>query len=267
MKKFTHLLIVFTLVSLTSFSQSYIRLNAGYALPLNADLMGEENRTVYDPNTGSQTVDIKGVYGSYGTGASIYFAFGNTLPNGIIGYDLEVGYLVGKKYDIVSSYTYQGSPSSKSYQKNSAQSIQFAPSIFFKAHTGNFEPYMRMGPVMAITNSKMDYESSFNGLGVESKGQLSFGFKSSLGVNFFPGKKIQFYTEFNFINMAYAPKKGTITKYISDGVDITDRLTAKQKRISYEKDYSDDNNQMNLETRQSYSMSSMGIQVGVKYNF
>lgn len=123
------LLIAFLMTGISAaYAQLYVRASVGYNLPMGAQQLDTEE--IYTSNDqGQYTTTFKGVYGSYGSGVSGRVGFGGEL-SGILGFDVELGYLSGKQYTSESKSVYSGYESlNKNEYKSSA--IQFTPSLTF----------------------------------------------------------------------------------------------------------------------------------------
>lgn len=268
MKKLFVTCVILSLVT-SLFAQSYIRVNVGYALPMNAELIGEEGNYVNDSQgTGEESGSVKGVYGSLGSGVTLNLAYGNTFKNGTLGYDVEAGFLIGKKYSMES--TSDDGVFILSYKRNyKSTSFQICPSVTFTSNIGKFHPYSRIGPVIAITSIKAgDNIDDF--IIAESKlsGGVGFGFKGVLGANFTPIKKIQFFSEIAFTALSYSPTEGELTKFIWDGEDILDTVPPEERKTDFEKEYSYTGHPDDVEGKalqEKYSMGSLAIQVGLRF--
>lgn len=266
MKK--QLFTILALVCLISpaFSQFYIRGNVGYNLPANSQQIGSEDTYSYN---GTAEVDkTKGIYGSFGSGVSAHLAVGGTI-SGNLGYDVEFGYLLGKKYTGKSTYEYFGDVDRDKTTMYS-RSFQFAPSLSFTAGTGSIQPYTRIGPVLAITkltgenNSFDTYNNSTETMEIELTGGLSVGFKGALGVTFNADKNLQFFAEASFISLSYAPKEREITKATYNGTDVLESIPEEFRKVKLKDNV--DRNQDSQELKDKYSMGSIGLQVGVKFS-
>ena len=252
----------------SAFAQLYVRGNIGYSLPAGSQVIGTDYNQAYNGQAGVYESTSERVYGSFGSGLSFNLGVGASI-NGSLGYDVEVGYLVGKKYSAKQSYTDNFGTyvyDTKIY----SSSFQIAPSLTFTGGSGNIQPYTRVGPVLAFTKLKREYfeSDSYNDVEFtyeyELTGGMSIGFKGVVGVNFNADKKLQFFGELNFISMATAPKESKITAHTVNGENALSSIP-KEDRTTKLKDKIDSDDQSNIDLREKYSMGSIGIQVGVKY--
>lgn len=262
--------ILFIGIGTSAFSQLHIRANIGYNLPLGSQVIGVNSEGSYDQSgyDGSN----ENVYGSYGSGLSFHAAVGGTIL-GSFGFDIEAGYLMGKKHT-AKYYYYDGEVNYTTTREteNHSRSFQFSPSVTMAAGSGNIQPYVRMGPVLALT--KLNYTSSEvevnDGIVMFEteekgtiKGDLSIGLKGVVGVIFNGTKKIQFFSELSFVSMSYSPKEGEITSYTVDGEDALDTLEPEDRNTKYEDKVNYDDQGVAL--KEKFAMGSFGIQAGVRF--
>lgn len=252
---------------IAAYSQLYVRLDVGYGLPVNGEQIGTETNEKYDFNVGAYTGKTGGVYGSFGSGLSFHVAAGATI-NGVLGYDVELGYLLGKKYSLKSS-SFDGTYTETNETELSSRSFQIAPSLTFTAGTGNIHPYTRIGPVIGINTIRNeekqfdDYNNLKEVREYELTGGVSIGLKGVLGVSFNAGKKISIFGEASFVSMSYTPKEGELTGYTVNGDDALDSVPKENRKVKFKKevDYTDTNSNV----QEKYSLGSLGLQIGVKY--
>lgn len=251
----------------SAYAQLYVRANIGYNLPANGQSLGANTHERYDETSQQYVYTYEAVEGSFGSGLSIQLGVGASI-NGALGYDVEIGYLVGKKNSFEDSeegyYSYKTETSSSSFQ--------VAPSLTFTAGTGKIQPYTRVGPVIGFTKlTSKETETyipyDFNTENeTEYSGGMSIGFKGVLGVTFNADKKVQFFGEASFISMSYAPKQSELTALREDGEDILNSVPKEDRIKKYKDKVSGDyDDVINTQLREKYSMGSIGIQVGVRY--
>jgi hypothetical protein len=250
-----------------AFAQKYVRINLGYNLPINSGLLAVEQK--YNGATSRYTYE--GVYGSYGSGLSAHVAFGGGFGNGIMGYDVELGFLKGKKYETTSG-SINGNFNSTTTYNVQATSFQFAPSVTFTAGTGNIHPFARIGPVIAMTSIKdhgewQNTNSPKYVMEYKYSGGIAFGFKGVVGVAFTLNELMDLFAEVDFISMSYSPKKRKVQEYTEDGDDITDDLDPKRLEEDLEKEYEVGGEEYFPPVRKPLPMGSLGIQLGIKFKF
>lgn len=263
------ILCIAALVAVTSsvFAQLHLRANIGYNLPANGQAMGSDYSQVYNTQNGTTKTSEETVNGSFGSGLSFHVGVGASL-NGVLGYDVELGYLIGKKYSTKHLYN-SGSYIDKAETEMSSSSFQIAPSLTFTAGTGSVQPYTRVGPVISITKFKSEESESNNYTGInetheyEYTGGIGIGFKGVLGVLLNTDKKLQFFGELSFVSMSASPKERELTTYTVNGDDALSSVPKAQRTIELKDKVNQDDT--NTELRQKYSMGSLGLQVGVRY--
>lgn len=269
MKKQLFTVLAFLCLFSPAFGQLYVRVNVGYNLPMNAQVIGHNTKETYVPDVGYEG-SAEGVYGSYGSGVAINAAIGGNI-SGNLGYDVEVGYVLGKKYSTEYDYEYPGYTEQEKLTSY-ARSFQFAPALSFTAGTGNIQPYTRMGPVLAFTKLTGESESynTYNdntvNQTIEASGGISFGFKGALGVTLNADKKIQFFIETNFTSLSYSPKKGEYTQYTVNGTDALESFPDEQRKFKF-KDKIDEGDSSNTQLKEKFSLGSLGLQAGIKFSF
>jgi hypothetical protein len=266
------LLSVLSLLLVTSsFSQIYVRVSAGYNLPAASEQLGVSEHSTYDPVDGYKN-SAKGVYGSFGSGFVAHLAFGGAIKGGILGYDVDFGYLKGKAYDI-TEVDQSGSYVSENTASFNATSIQISPALTFTTGTGSFQPFARFGPTIAISKLMREetyYQSYYNSTTIweyEYTGGLNIGLKGVVGCSYQLSDKMQVYVEADFVSLAYAPKKRTITRYEQNGVDGLGQIDPKLVEVEFEKEDSNTGEYGVPEVRPTFPMSSLGFQGGIKFIF
>jgi hypothetical protein len=266
------LLSVLSLLLVTSsFSQIYVRVSAGYNLPAASEQLGVSEHSTYDPVDGYSN-SAKGVYGSYGSGFVAHIAFGGAISGGVLGYDVDFGYLKGKGYDI-TDVNENGSYTNEYTVSLNSTSIQISPALTFTTGTGSFQPFARFGPTIGISKlmrEETSHENYYNYTTIreyEFTGGLNIGLKGVVGCSYQLNDKMQLYVEADFVSLAYAPKKRTITRYEQNGVDGLGQLDPKVVEVEFEKEDSNSGEYNAPEVRPTFPMSSLGFQGGIKFIF
>jgi hypothetical protein len=250
-----------------AFAQMYVRVNLGYNVPMNSGLLNID--TDYNGSNGQYT--LTGVYGSYGSGFSAHAAFGGGFGSGILGYDIEAGYLMGKKYEVIDHAVSGNSFSDWTYIRQ-AKSIQFAPSLTFTAGTGSFHPFARLGPVIGITSIKDRTEWDTNNSPhyvqeYKYSGGIAFGFKGVVGVAYTLNDLMDLYAEIDFISMSYSATKRKLEEYSEDGEDRMEDVPEDRREEDLEKEYEVGGEEYSPPVREPLPMGSIGIQLGLKIKF
>jgi hypothetical protein len=270
MKRITLSLLSLLLVT-SSFAQFYVRVSAGYNLPAASQQIGEDRVSVYNANTGQYEVTLKGIYGTLGSGVAAHVAFGGQLKNGILGYDVDFGYVKGKGYE-TRNRNESGSYYDEASTSYNSNSIQISPSLTFTTGTGNFQPFARLGPTFAIssvTTETIDFNSYYvftDVLEYEYTGGVNVGLKGVVGCSYQLNEKLKMYLEADFVSVAYAPKKRTMTRNEQNGVDNLPTTDPKYVTIEYEKEQTS-TDYYNLQVRPTFPMSSIGFELGVQFSF
>lgn len=267
MKRILVSMFMLLLVS-TTFAQVYVRVNVGYNLPMNSALLMVDD----DYNSSSGTWNLSGVYGSYGSGFSAHAAFGGGFGNGVLGYDIEAGYLVGKKYEVVNSYAYSNNNLSETTNTGYARSIQFAPALTFTAGTGDLHPFARLGPVIGVTSitKREEWKATGEPLYVQEykySGGVAFGFKGVVGVAYSLSAVVDLFAEVDFISMSYTATKRKLEELSVDGEDQKDQIPQDRLEEDLEKDYEIGGEEYFPPVREPAPMGSIGLQFGVKFKF
>lgn len=270
MKKLTLSLLALLILATSAFAQFYIRASVGYNLPAASEQIGQNRHTVSD-QTG-YTTTLTGVYGSFGSGITGHFAFGGQFKGGMLGYDLDLGYVKGKGYETTNKNE-SGAYYDQYTTSYDSRSIQISPALTFTTGTGNFQPFARLGPTFAIssiTREETDFDSYYNFTDVieyEFKGGVNIGLKGVVGCSYQLSEKLKLYIEADFVSVAYSPKKRTMTRYEQNGVDNLPNVDPKYVTVEFEKEQTTTTDFYTIEVRPSFPMSSIGFQGGIKFGF
>jgi hypothetical protein len=275
------LLMPMIILSASVFAQGiYLRAGGGYGLPAATTKLGEQylHAEVNDGVNYSNTYSNEIVSGSYGSGANFSISAGYEFNRNFL-FDLNVQYLVGKKYETSDIYTYLGnsySGTDSQISTTSSRGLFFNPALVFSVGFGKGAPYGRIGAVIAspkiISDESTYYDldgTSTRDLRWEYSNGLALGYQIGVGFNWKLTEKLDFYTEAGFISMTYYAKDGEMTKNIQDGIDVLDQLSVSQKQIVFKKKYDPnlayDPSQPLTSGRQASPMSSVSLQVGIRF--
>jgi hypothetical protein len=253
------------------FAQSTIRVSAGYGLSLNSDLLMEQVREGIDVYSNFYQ-NVKGIYGSLGSGFTLNAAFSRPFVKGSpLSWDLENTFLLGKKY-ISRSEIYDGSYNPLRTERR-AMSYQITPSLVYNFTLKNLTPYVCLGPTFGFTKIVTDVSTLTSNLlrieySYEYKGGLSVGIKTAIGASMKVSPIANVFGEISFTNMTYAPKKGWLTDYDVEGKSELDEFTTKERTIKLEEEYTlhPDDEQI-IQTRERYSMGAIALNLGVRLTF
>lgn len=273
----------------TGSAQFYVGLNAGYAFSTTSDYVGT-NQTY--SSTGALT-SSKAVYSTIGGGAPIQLNLGYGLKK-YLRFDLGVTYLAGKNTTL-SEYT----KTNETYSlKAQTMQVRLNPSIIAHAPMGEdskLSPYARFGVVLPITG-KTTATQQFDGtmgstaysrtIVTESKGAVSLGFETGIGVAYMVNDNIGITGELSYTGLRIKSAEQTLTKYQRvDGSTTTDvlalpttttyvkstiyqdELTSSSNNSSTAPNGAIDPNKAKNELATTTNFSSLAIRVGVFYKF
>jgi hypothetical protein len=261
---------------------SYLGVNIGYGIPLASEVIGYDEHRYSNYYTGSYSGTEKVISGSYGSGSVIGVSYGY-VGSKSIGFDLEVDYLIGKKYkledsNITTAYDYYtGSyftSQSTTLYTHSARSILITPSFMVRIKQGSVAPHVKIGPVLGIVNkinTEFDSESDQgnNEIQFQLYGGLSIGFRGSAGVSFQLNPSLSLVAELTSTMMSYYPKKGKILLYKENGVDQLSQLSVSDKEVEFVKESSwngqEAENEPSKILRESFSFGSLAVSVGIMF--
>lgn len=235
-------LLPFLLFTFESIAQDfYIKLGGGYALPLGSQSLFEVNTinsTTIDNNV-VVNATLKSTEGSYGSGTYINASGGYRLSP-TLSVDLNIGYQFGKKYKGESTAKGSSTESSIS-QTQYAKGIYISPSIVFMLGSEDVHPYALVGVSLAsvkLTSESFSVSTTQNdensyGIEQETKGQLSFGFRGGLGIDYPVSQQFSVYLEGIFSALSYYPKSSEYTSAVVDNENVLEDLPVNAKKIIY----------------------------------
>lgn len=215
------------------------------------------------------------VRGSFGRG----LFFGGQIGynrNDNIAFELGISYLKGHSY--------------KGYYKKeldfdqettlSANMFRLSPRIRISVGEGKIKSYAKIGAVIrvfgkiTVLDTHYDIQSNTT---TETEWKYSDGFSlgvdAAIGISKSINEKISISGEIMMINQTWGPKKGRITKYSIDGIDMLSNLTPYQKETDYLNSYTTSGNAPSAsysprqQLRQYYPFSSIGINIGINLKF
>jgi hypothetical protein len=289
-KTFTSILLII-LISGASFAQGiYLRAGGGYGFPVATSSIGENylHTVVYDGVNTINNYSTKAVKGSYGSGMNFNFAIGYKFNENFI-FEISSQYLSSTKYKTSDNYSYTNtdplnlSSNVDNYNATtSAKAFLINPSFIFSAGFGKAAPYGRFGVVIGsptVSGSDLSY---YNGDGIDSTARkweyskgMSFGFQGAIGMNWKLTDKLDFYTEINYVSMAYYAGEWNLTQDIrSNGYSTTDNLPNMYqyyKQTIYEKQFdpnavNNDFSKAQIALPEATPFSAVSIQVGVRFS-
>jgi outer membrane protein W len=259
------IILLLTMICCTgkSFAQNfYVKLNGGYNLG-SAYARGS-NQTQNGTVTSYESAPI-----SLGKGAS-FGALVGYMFNDYWGAEFGVNYLMG------STFTITQKQDMSSYTVNiSSKMLSFVPTIVFTPGFEKINPYAKLGLIIGTGSfeSKSVLNSSFNNQNETtlSNGGLAYGLVGTFGTTYTINDHVSLFGEISLINLSNSPTKSEITESKINGVDNLPNMSTRDKITEFSDSYTDDNsNNPNNPTKKiaiSVPFSSVGLNLGIKYNF
>lgn len=217
----TLLTALFVLIMLSSSAQNLsVSLGSGYHLGV-----GKQNVTHHDFYSfvnwnpwAWEKIDV-----SLGEGllidGSVQYQLGENF-----GFDIATSYLIGAQH--TSSIT-KGNTTYK--RQFDGQMLRLGPGFRCIVHKEKLDFYTRLGMVLGMGHINYQQENNSNGtinrIAYRYEGGISIGASAAFGIRYPLNERLSIYGEFRFVSQSYAPKKGTLTERISNGVDITEDIT------------------------------------------
>jgi hypothetical protein len=216
-----------------------------------AGFEGVGSQNLFEINTiNSTTIDnnvvvnstLKSTQGSYGAGTYINASSGYRISS-TLSIDLNLGYQFGKKYEGES--TSNGTTTELSIsQTQYARGIYISPALVFMLGSEDVHPYALVGVSLASvkltseTSGITTTQNNENSYGIkqEIKGQLSFGFRGGLGVDYPVNQQFSVYLEGIFSALSYYPKSSEYTSAVVDDEDVLEDLPINAKKIIYKEE-------------------------------
>jgi hypothetical protein len=279
MKKTTLTILCLLMINSLIYAQAYFRTGGGYALPLATQSVGENHlrQDKYVGNTATQTNTSESVSASYGSGINFNIG-GGFMFSEYLGAELNVSYLIGKKYEISDIYTYEddNTKGRDEYIVTMHSNALFITPSFVITSGGKNAPYARFGVVLGSPKLKQEASSYYDldgtdtqSLNTEYSGGFTRGFQGAAGMNWALGGSLKLYTEITFISMTYYPKKGEVTEYINNGVSNINQLTVFERETDFVKKIDNylivDSSKPRQELRHGTPFSSISLQVGIVF--
>ncbi|HIP36928.1 MAG TPA: hypothetical protein EYG85_08740 [Crocinitomix sp.] len=250
----------------------YASFNLGYAGGTSSELLGT------DFNLKSATsFEENGIYGTHGSGIPIGLNFGYMFTQHV-GFELGFNYFMGSEVTIDVTKTFFGddvTTTSKGYQ------IRVLPQLIIS--TGSEDAlnfYSKFGLVMPVAGETTFKQEGvfFNGLGTStilvegnSTGSFSLGYTGALGTTFNLSESLSLFGELQLINLRIKPATQTITKYMIAGNDVLSTFDTDQLETEYVSTINQDSNVDNTTPKKvigtSTNYNSLGLNIGVRYNF
>ncbi len=234
----------------------YLKLGAGYQFG-----MGGSNEF---QRTSSMQERVKVSYGKGVVGnAGIGYMFNENL-----GAELGIGYLASAKTNTKS--VYGNLVESKEFY---SRMLLLQPSFIISAGREGLNPYGKFGLVAAKGKVINIYELNHNGTlqtEEEFSGGWGLGLQAALGLEIDITDQLGFFTEVSMSNLSYAPDKRVYTKYSFNGNDLVSNLNTRTRETVYLDEYDEDvkgDNQPRQALKRNLPFSSVGVNLGLKFNF
>lgn len=269
--RYSALIILFTSALLNE-SQAqdkkfYFQLNTGYGLGMGF-YTGEIVKTKGSTLTEHELYKVK-----YGQGFVIGSSIGYNCSK-LIGFELAVNYLLGKTAEFGELNT--SGVNVNFYQK--ARMLQFNPNLVINNHFEKLTLYTKIGPIIGKghLHNIIEQSNSNNSQVKETilyKGGLAFGLNASLGIVTNPLGSLSFFSELNLCNLNYAPSRAETTLIEINGVDRTSEYSSDERTTLFSDNYTSSNSDSQNPSgprqalKYSYSLSSFGLRLGLRYKF
>lgn len=236
MKMKTAAIVLATLFFSQANSQLYVEVGGGYGLAAAANGYTMQNSSTSFQTGSTSTMAAKSGI-SYGKGAQAFVVIG-TMFNANVGAELGVSYLAGAKFKSTSTDT-SDVGIDKRISTSSGTMLRLTPALRLTAGKGNVKPYLKAGVVIGVSpklKNQLDFPLGSGGAGnaeAETTGGISIGFSGGAGATFRLSNKLSFFSEVSIITQSWSPKKGVVTKYVSNGVDQLPTLTVSDKETEF----------------------------------
>lgn len=204
------------------------------------------------------------------------------ITNVILGYDfkqnygisLTGSYLLGAEFSSITTkydnVTFE--------RKLSASMVRINPSFKLYVSENRLKTYADIGLIIGVGKVNFNYkgyreDTTLIEYNYIYDGGVSFGASARFGVDYELSKRIQVFAEFNFISQSYAPKKGSLTKYVVNNVDMTEfaQQDPSSSEIVFVEELQTDPTispslgEPEIRAKHSYAFHSYGLNVGVKF--
>lgn len=277
-KNFKQILLTgaFILCSLLTFAQGvYVKIGGGYNFGIGSHY-GTNTTITSTFNPDDNTTQFKEVSErvkvNFGKGLTGNGAFGFMFSEQL-GAELEVSYLAGGKNE--TSYQSQFNPNpDKSLlirSKMYARMLLLQPSLVMAfTLTDKINLYGKFGIVAAkgkiFMNSYYFNERQESIKEAQYDGGWGFGLMGGIGFSYKLNEKLALFSEIKMNNLSYSPKWYRLKKEILNGEDIT---ATQQQNVELVNSYSITtySDQSSVNIKEPFVFGSVGLNVGLKYNF
>ncbi len=256
-------------------SQAFAGFGVGYGVPANGNVIGFNSNN----NNPSNTFSTENVHGSYGSGLNVGGYFGYWF-NEVIGAQLGVNYLMGKKYTFEDNNINNSNVADNSTDEVFSRSLRLTPALRVGFGHGDIHPYMlggfTIGMMNKLTDNYNETDNNPSGTNItvwqaEYTGGVSIAPFAALGMNIHITEKLLFNAEITGYFANWAPTNGEVISSSFNGADQLGNMTTSQKKFEYvDKVDQTMNNSAGQPTQilKSYvPMSSIGLTVGLHFAF
>ncbi|MBK0401960.1 outer membrane beta-barrel protein [Adhaeribacter sp. BT258] len=255
---------------------AYVKLGGAYNFGVASERNYNETATQTNSQTGSTyNVSYEKVNVNYGKGITAGGTVGYMF-NEHVGAELGIGYLIGGKNELKDIRTNNGN--SESYESEvSSRMLLLQPALVISAGMEGINPYARLGLVAAKGSVTGTDINMGDGDKYEQETKLSggwgLGLQAGLGVEFKMSDNMAFFSEVTMNNLSYSPDKAEVTKASYNGKDVLGEFTTNDKETEFVDDYSFNSNDQPSDSEPDKSskfnmpFSSVGVGVGIKFNF
>lgn len=243
----------------------FITMNTGMAAKMSAHpISGFVNVTKIEINPSIEQINV-----SLGEGMNIGGTLGY-MVNKNIGFEFGISHLFGSKTNAMEWET-----SGTFNSSFSASMTRFNPGLIIAAGFKKINPYAKFGILLGSGEINYGAKQVKNGdemlMNLQLNGGTAFGLNTSIGALFSMNNNMSFFAEITSNNLSYSPTRGAYTVVTYNETDILSQLTVKEKEIefvnSYEpKNYRNDS-MPTLALKERYPFGSLGLNMGLKYNF
>lgn len=287
--RYTALLIILIVSYHGLSAQHNIYVSAGYGSPANNSLlMVSTTSSTYNSNSSRNIETNKGVMGSWGHGKRISIGYG---------YELSKFIELGLSYDYSTSPNYSSNSEEKrfDYSDNLNSRITYGETtsskiwiagLSFKLNyplvrSGSLKVFFKSGPIISsgtlhsenyYTEYSQEYAVDYKlevAYKEEFKGKHTFGAQAGGGLSIQVFRPLSITLQMSYSSLTFSPAKSTITSYIENGFDRTDRLSPRQKETIYTDEvtnvYIPDSTKPGKALQRSYSSSSISYLFGVQF--
>lgn len=282
------LTIVAVITSFCSFQaiaqRAYLKAGGGYSFPMGSELVYQVSKTItYNQANQPITKNVyEGININFAKGASGTLSLGYFFENNL-GFELGIGYLNSSKSTVSNTENNVGYTNYAGYQESKvtdfySRLILLQPSILFTTSSERCNLYSRVGLVATFgtLHSNLKYSNSDRQsaeIDLRLYGGTGLGFQAALGTDIKLNDKAAIFLEGTFNNLSYSPTKGEITRYFANGIDRVPSMETIEKEYEFIDDYVEDGNVTNSSSqpakqpKQRYGMSTVGLNLGLKYSF